>query len=58
MIQYFMEFYWSLANVINFTNFMDLETVLLWTTLQLAYSLVDKWNEDQLKNYPREDGLI
>jgi hypothetical protein len=46
MTQNFMEFYWILA---NFTHFMDLETILLWTTVQLACSLVDKWNKDQLK---------
>jgi hypothetical protein len=55
MIQNFTEFYWILA---NFTNFMDLETVLLWTTVQLACSLADKCNKDQLKKYPPEDGLI
>jgi hypothetical protein len=55
MIQNFMEFYWILA---NFTNFMDLEAVLLWTTVQHASSLVDKCNKDQLKKYPPEDGLI
>jgi hypothetical protein len=46
MIQNIMEFYWILA---NFTNFMDLETILLWTTVQLACSLADKCNKDQLK---------
>jgi hypothetical protein len=46
MTQNFMESYWILA---NFTNFMDLETILLLTTVQLACSLVDKCNKDQLK---------
>jgi hypothetical protein len=54
-IQNFTEFYWIL---LNFTNFMDLETVLLWMTKQLTRGLADKCNKDQLKKYPPEDGLI
>jgi hypothetical protein len=34
MIQIFTEFYRILS---NFTNFMDLETVLLWTTKQYMW---------------------
>jgi hypothetical protein len=45
MVQNFTEFYWILSNV---TNFMDLETVLLWTTQQLTCGLADKFNKDQL----------
>jgi hypothetical protein len=55
VIQNFTKFYWILP---NFTNFMDLETVLLWTTKQLTCGLADKCNKDQLKKYPPEDGLI
>jgi hypothetical protein len=55
MIQNFTEFYLISS---NFTNFMDLETVLLWTTKQLTCRLADKCNKDQLKKYPPEDGLI
>jgi hypothetical protein len=55
MIQNFTEFYWILS---NFTNFMDLETVLLWMTKQLTCGLADKCNKDQLKKYPPEDGLM
>jgi hypothetical protein len=55
MIQNFTEFYWIL---LNFTNFMDLETVLLWMTKQLTCGLADKCNKDQFKKYPPEDGLI
>jgi hypothetical protein len=31
---------------------------LLWTTKQLTCGLADKCNNDQLKKYPPEDGLI
>jgi hypothetical protein len=55
MIRNFREFYWILS---NFTNFMDLETVLLWTTKQLTCGLADRCNKDQLKKYPPEDGVI
>jgi hypothetical protein len=55
MIQNFTEFYWILP---NFTNFMDLETVLLWMTKQLTCGLADKCNKDQLKEYTPEDGLV
>jgi hypothetical protein len=54
-IQNFTEFYWIL---LNFTNFMDLETILLWMTKQLTCGLADKCNKDQLKKYPPEDGLV
>jgi hypothetical protein len=49
IIQNFTELYRILS---NFMNFMDLETVLLWTTKQLTCGLVDKCNKDQLKKYP------
>jgi hypothetical protein len=55
MIQNFTEFYWIIS---NFTNFMDFETVLLWTTKQLTCGLADKCNKDQLKECQPEDGLI
>jgi hypothetical protein len=53
--QNFTEFYLIL---LNFTHFMDLETVLLWTTKQLTRDLADKCNKDQLKKYPPEDSLM
>jgi hypothetical protein len=54
-IQNFTEFYWILLNI---TNVMDLEAVLLWMTKQRTCGLADKCNKDQLKKYPPEDGLI
>jgi hypothetical protein len=52
------EFYGILLNFSKFYEFYGPTTVLLRMTVQLACSLVDKCNKDQLKKYPPEDGLI